>query len=460
MEKAHVPHHSRYQDTKHMYANRGFALVFLLIPILLLVIAGIILWHPTKNQDNPPSSEQNTFLQSLIPSNESAKKTRVTQAEMPILWGGPQDDCEEKESFQFTTSPISTGDITVIEPMGELKQGHIIPGDHIGINYKTSPTSTPVNVYTPADGIIVMVEHHPYTAPPGYPQNLRNYHIYITHSCTFFGGYLHITDLSKEILAKSSKLQGLYDENPDKPTNIWPNIRVKAGEKIGTAWSMGLLGMVAVDLTHTNTGYLNPESYSGENWRLHAVSPWLYFKEPLKSQWYAKNPRITEPRGGKIDFDIEGKLVGNWFEEGTNGMKGDSESKPRQCGNWPCPYWEGHIAFVYDYIDPTELRVSIGYQTGFATQTPYGVMGNSPDFKDINPGDGMVKYELVSLRDVSAERGYETDDPLIEVSDENNPLGIILIQLTDKDTLKAEIFPGRTPDQVSGFSNNARVYVR
>jgi len=32
---------------------------------------------------------------------------------------------------------------------------------------------------------------------------------------------------------------------------------------------------------------------------------------------YGKNPRTVEPRGGKIDFDIDGVLSGNWFLEGT-----------------------------------------------------------------------------------------------------------------------------------------------
>lgn len=378
-----------------------------------------------------------------------------------MLWGPPDGArrCQKKSKVSFTASPIAPADITFIEPLGELKQGHIIPGDHIGINHASSPASQPVGVYAPADGFIVGVEKHPYTPPAGYPKTIQHYHVYMEHSCTLFTGLVHVTDFAPEILAASPELKQLHQAKTTQFKNIAPRIPVKAGQRIGATWSFELLGMVTVDLNVVNKGYLRPASYQAENWRVHSVAPFDYFVEPLQSQLLAKNPRTASPRGGKIDFDIDGRLVGNWFEQGSGGFR-DVTKSPRQCGNFPCPYWEGHIAFVYDYIDPAQLRVSVGYNAGLARSTPYGVKGNAPDFKNIGVADGLVKYELVGLKDISRQRGYTSEDPLIEISDEANVLGTLLVQMIDKETTKVEIFPGTRKEAVRGFTGKARLYTR
>lgn len=383
------------------------------------------------------------------------------QAEWPALWGAPdnRNKCEKNESVRFSALPISLEDILYIQPIGELREGHIVPGDHGGFDYKTSPTSTPVKIYSPADGFLVGVEKHPYTPPPGYPA-MKHYHIYIEHSCTLFTGFVHLTEFSSQLLAENPQLKTLNEDTSGQFKNAAFRIPVKAGQQIGTAWSFGLLGWVTVDLAHANKGYLNPQSYKGENWRIHSVSGFDYFTESLKTQIMAKNPRTQEPRGGKIDFDIVGKLVGNWFEKGTNGLSGDSKSKQKQCGNFPCPYWDGHIAFVYDYIDPSQLRISIGHDWGLSGRTPFGVKGNSSDFRDVGIEDELVKYELVSLKDISREKGYDANSPLITINNEAQILGTLLVQVLDNNSIKVEISPGKTKEQASGFTSNAIIYER
>lgn len=421
--------------------------LFIAIPLILLGVLG--LWRISQN----PKQQHNTTQQE---SNNTA-----SAAEWPALWGAPDNRniCQNNKVSKYTALPMGLEDIKFVQPIGELRESHIVPGDHAGIDYKTSPNSTPVRVFAPADGFLVRVEKHPYDPPQGYPK-MNHYHVYLEHSCTFFTGFVHITEFARDILQKSSELKSLDEKRASEFENILLRIPVKAGQKIGKAWSFGLLGIVTVDLSHTNKGYLKPESYrKGENWRVHSVSPFDYFEEPLKGQIMTKNPRTAEPRGGKIDFDIEGRLIGNWFLEGTPGLKG-IEGPPRQCGNWPCPYWEGHLALVYDYIDPTQLRVSVGYSAGLSGRTPFGVKGNSPDFKDIGVENGLVKYELVSLRDLSKEKGYDTETPLITVNDDSQILGTMLVQVVDKDSIKVEIFPGKSKDQVSAFTSNARVYRR
>lgn len=440
--------------------KNGFAPVIIIILVAVLLIGSIVFI----------SSETNLFIAGR-PKDKSSpvqnfqhreENKSYSQAEWPQLWGPPdnQNKCQKKTDVKYTALPIALENIKFVQPIGELREGHVIPGDHGGFDYKTSPTSTPVKVFMPADGFLVRVEKHPYDPPPGYPKNLQHYHIYLEHSCTFFTGFVHLTEFAPDLLAANQELIQLTKDRSTQQKQTLFRIPLKAGQQIGTAWSFGLLGMVTVDLTHTNKGYLNPESYiKAENWRVHSVAGLEYFEASLKDQMMAKNPRTVEPRGGKIDYDIVGKLVGNWFQEGTGGLR-DVTVKPKQCGNFPCPYWEGHLALVYDYIDSSQLRLSVGYNSGLAGRTPFGVKGNSPDFKDIGVADGLVKYEIVALKDISKEKGYDAESSLVTINDESQILGTMLVQLADNNTLRMEIFPGKNKDQVSAFTSQARVYRR
>jgi len=84
---------------------------------------------------------------------------------------------------------------------------------------------------------------------------------------------------------------------------------------------------------------------------LQTVSPLALFAEPLRSQLYGKVKREGRDKDGKIDYDQPGKLVGNWFHEslsaGESGRGGGGISAKQ-------------IAFVYDVVQPTAVRISIG----------------------------------------------------------------------------------------------------
>jgi len=154
------------------------------------------------------------------------------------------------------------------------------------------------------------------------------------------------------------------------------------------------------------------------------------------------NPRTAEPRGGKIDYDLDGRLVGNWYEVGSGGYAGR---------NRRLDYWIGHLTFAYHHIDPTRIVVSLGSFDGRPRQ--FWVKGNVPDPAKISESDGLVKYELVySAIDNSGKR-YDGIDT-------NRVHGVVLTQVLPNRQLRVEAFPGKTAANVSGFTTGAKSYER
>jgi hypothetical protein len=150
-----------------------------------------------------------------------------------------------------------------------------------------------------------------------------------------------------------------------------------------------------------------------------------------------------------IYYDIEGKIVGNWFIE--------SSIDYAASGLPELGYTKGHLSIAYGYIDPTQLRISIGMDTGIDENLcgicigTYGVKRNKPDPATVDTDFGLVKYELMSREEESRFDREQVGD----VS-----LGTFLIQHLGNRSIRVEITPGKTPDQISGFSNASVVFRR
>lgn len=201
-----------------------------------------------------------------------------------------------------------------------------------------------------------------------------------------------------------------------------------------------------------------PQSYVREPWKIYTVDPLEYFAPAIREKLQALNLRQVEPRGGKIDYDVDGKLVGNWFQEGTNGYNGANPSR----------YWLGHLSLVYDYIDPTHITVSLGATLLGNCQCEskqYGVKGNTPDPKDVSAASGLVKYSLVfyDYMSAGANRSWDRRSPakdLRAVNQDQRVFGTLLVQLVEERKLKAQYFDGKSAEQVTDFTDTALTFVR
>jgi hypothetical protein len=365
--------------------------------------------------------------------------------------GRGSSGCKGKGPGTLTASPIALNDIAFIQPMGLEAGGHVTPIDH-GYFYTKGAVAAPpyqTPVYAPLTGNISTVTR---TVRLNGQNNAPTYDddaVTIEATCTFRVRF-------SNLIRFAGGLASAIGELPANQTRD-PNYAVKAGELIGYT---GLPTAYGIDVwveddDLTLTGFINPAQYTAaEVWKTHMADLFDHTQEPLRSQLLALDERDAMPRWGKIDYDIDGRLVGNWFRVGSGGYRG---LNPMNEG-----YWDGHLAVVPDGNDPGQTDVSIGNYQGTARQ--FAVIGNSPDPATVAVSTGPVRYELGLVETYSLTTGLRWDGkayaPHIRTRASPGVIGTVLLQLVAARSLTLEIFPGKTASQVAGFDANALMFER
>ena len=295
-------------------------------------------------------------------------------------WG--KLECPETEPERsFDYFPIQPEYLDAIKPMGYMAGSHVTPVDHIYLRHKQWGVQNPtIAVVNPLEGKVVSISRMPNI------HDREDYFIVISHSCTLFTIFIHAGALAQDFRDVVGVLE---------PGDNWSgSAPVSSGEKITDA-GKSTLDMMVADFNTTLPGFIVPEHYDSEPWKIHVVDVFDLYTEPLRSELLTLNPRKVIPYGGKIDYDEIGLLVGNWFLEGTMGYN-----------NGVHHYWEAHLAFVYDYIDPLQIRISIGRGVDAMNAQckmcsgVFGLRGNSPDPRNISSGSGQVALELVAISSI------------------------------------------------------------
>ncbi|MEK7466681.1 MAG: hypothetical protein AAB074_04630 [Planctomycetota bacterium] len=342
---------------------------------------------------------------------------------------------EGRGSVKLTVSPMDPSALETYVPYGLMVGEHVTPIDHAYLVPKNMRETKrdQFDVLAPADGKVVLIEHR--TRMEGTDSAGHEYddwRLVLEHTGTFYTYYDLLTSVEEAIT------KGMTPEGGGQ--RLTGRVAVKAGQRIGKIGTR-TLDFGAVNTEVTLQGFAIPEHYEREPWKIHTVDPFDYFTEPVRTQLLAINPRTKGPRGGKIDFDVDGKLVGNWFLAGTNGYAGGGDKRG---------YWAGHASFVYHHIDADKIVVSLGDWGGKCQQ--FGVRGNGPDPATVGKEAGVVKYDLVMIVKPNGAKPFEGMDP--------RSMGVLLVQLVEARKLKLEAFPGKSPDEVRGFSEASTTYER
>ncbi len=388
-----------------------------MVVIFVLVVIGVYLLTPIlmsgKNDFKFGNQTQDRFQGNQGISGEQCEGTKV----------------------KFDYSPVNLEKTKIMLPRGLMTGGHVTPVNHHYFQ-NWGNTKYDVEIYSPGKGRITSISRM-----PGAEEG-KDYYMIIEFSCTVSSYWIYVSDPPEKIY---SYIRGKEYASVRIP--------VEAGELIG--YYKDNLDFALIDKEVNLTGFVAPDHYSLEWYKTHLVpDTYAYFDEPVRSQLIAKNPRTAEPISGKIDYDIDGKLVGNWFLEGTNGYSGNNPD--------PSKYWTGHLSFVYDYIDPERVVISIaGY--GGQDSKQFGLRGNVPDPADVDVGSGLVEYELVDYEYVTPDgKVWDMSSVVNGLKTRSNEMvsGVVLVQMTGNRKIKFEAFPGKIASEVDGFTANAKIYER
>lgn len=262
-----------------------------------------------------------------------------------------------------------------------------------------------------------------------------DYSVVIEHSKACWSYLDHMVEIEPAI-----HKQAPAEVKPGQPVHL--RVTVKGGQVIGKI-GYQTFEFALIDTAVTRKGFINPDQFRGRDpWKLHTVDPFDYVNEPLRSKLLALNPRKEMPRGGRMDYDIDGRLIGNWYRKDTGGYGGL---------NRRLDDWVGHLAIAPYYIDPSQIIAYLGEFEGKAQQ--FRVKVNAPDPAKVSKADGPITYELMrpSVSDGSG-RPMHDRDPSVH--------GVLVVQLIDDRVLRVEVFPGKTTDQIKTFTNASMVYER
>ncbi|MCK5104007.1 MAG: hypothetical protein KAR17_14380, partial [Cyclobacteriaceae bacterium] len=242
------------------------------------------------------------------------------------------------EPVLFQYNPIDLSEVESFVPMGEP---NVLPKDHGGFPL-TDPYTLPadVPVFAVASGVIVVAGHGTrYMDYPDVPPELQgksydDYHLILQISKSVRVNYAHVSALNFSILPELEDLPA-----DERGHNV--EIIVNAGDILGWIGPHPAMDFSVTDYT-LKLNFLNPSRYPES--QLYAADIYNYFKEPQLSEMNNIAARSAPPFGGKVDYDIKGKIIGNWFLIGTTEFI----------------QWSRQLAIVYDHIESDRIIISDG----------------------------------------------------------------------------------------------------
>lgn len=334
--------------------------------------------------------------------------------------------------YKLGASPMGPEDFSIIIPYGVMIDSHVTPVDHqyFGPKDYNSPLDA-YEVYAMGDALITDIQTRDRTHGG---KSFQEYRLVFTITCTYFYYY-------------------------DLVTSLEPNIKV--GSKVKEGQLIGRIGGQTLDFAVWDTtkpldGFVVPKHYSGEPWKIYTADPLNYYTDELKEFLVSRYIRTVEPISGRIDHDIDGKIIGNWFLEGTNGYSG------KDGGTQFAQYWSGHLAIAPDHIDPTGIIFSIGDFEGKSEQFFVQDLNIHP--KEVGTDTGIVRYELGQFSYIDSDGNHWNQNSVIKnlkiVPNTHSFTHCVLIHLVEDRKLKVEYFLNERCSENIEFTGKAKFYNR
>ncbi len=367
---------------------------------------------------------------------EAVPEKQPVSAEQPASLDQPRDECDGAIIFEHP--PVDLDAVEYLVPFGLMTDSHVTPVDHQYFQNFSEPDRE-IAVYSPGPGRVVSIQHFGALVAEEADRLADDFRLVIEHTCSVSSIFIHIDELIPRLAA----------HDPGIGSYAGVDVPVEAGELIGMFTAN--VDYNVVDLSYTTDGLIDATSYEAEPWKIHVPDTFGYFTPELAERMASLSLRAAEPRGGRFTYDIDGRLVGNWFLEGTNGYGGSDPNR----------YWAGHLTFAYDHLDPSLVVVSIGTFEDRSQQ--FAVLGNGPDPADVSLESGVVVYELVRwdyLTGSGRRWDRTTFAPDIQAVGDQTVMGVIAVEMVAPRQIQVEVLAGATAADFTGFSPDAQTYTR
>ena len=358
------------------------------------------------------------------------------------LTGG---NCEGAGAEDLTHLPMRAADIGLVVPYGSTTGAHVTPIDHqyfYPSDFELGEGSYPA--YAMSDGHVYLIDYSEPSQVEDTGIDYGDYGVYITQTCTQFYYETILMELSP-------RLQAAFEANREGD-HAAMYLPVTAGERIGTVGGNSI-DFAVFDTTRQLEHFTSPELYLAEPEKLYIADPFQYYTDDVREAILPRYPRTAAPLGGRIDYDVEGRLRGNWFLEGTNGYAGAPDGEQQSYD-----YWRSHLAIYPDHFDPSATIVSTGDFAGGSAQL--ATAEDSPDPASVGVGDGPIAYPLFVFEHEPATDEASPGEATPLVVTRYRARGCALFEMPAPQRLRAEFFPGTACADVPGFTDDARVYER
>lgn len=353
--------------------------------------------------------------------------------------------CQGSGRKLMTTAPMQPKDIRMILPYGTMVGGHVIPTSHQYLEpWDRELGRDKYEVRAAMDATLYSISRRTQNVESGEAK-AEEFQLWFAISCTHFYYYDLMTSLSPD-------LRKVFDQKKSRGDYASVRIQVKAGQVLGKIGGQTLdYGVWDTELPPA-AGMLVPKHYEWDGFRLYLADPLNYYTDELKKIMVSKYVRTAKPISGKVDYDIDGKLIGGWFQKGTGELTGGQSSK----------YWAGHLAIAPEYLDPSVYLISVGDFAGEEKQ--FSISRSAPDPKKVGVETGLVKYDLLNWNYLKSD-GTPWDRMQftkgVRIMNEGyQSAGCVLIQMLEPRKLKFEGFKGKTCASISGFTSAAKMYER
>jgi hypothetical protein len=344
----------------------------------------------------------------------------------------------------LTRLPMNAGDYAYILPYGLMVGGHVTPIDHQYFSptvFDSPPDAYPV--YAIADGYLHAITTRTHPGQRSHAgQTITDHRLVFSLSCRLLYYYDLLTSVAPGLADRLQASNG--------------NLPVSAGELIGHIGNQ-TLDFAVWDTDRPLSGFIVPAHYDREAWKLYTTDPLDYYDPATRSQAVAGYVRSVDPRSGRIDFDKDGFLIGNWFRQNSDGSTTGYE------GSGGATYWDTHLAFAPHFLDPTAFIISIGNWPLPAGASQFVAAEAGPDPAQVSSATGLVKYTLARFeQQVNGQQWNGMSRPAgdIHVVPLAGGQGCFLVQMTGGREIRAEAFPGAACATVSGFTAASVTYVR